>query len=87
MSMKAWSAALLVLLAGGVHAADVSEIAFNRTDDSFPAYSGSGGTVRLQSRHSVLTAALPEGGTFRDELMVLFDRGTGYYLWDHDHIP
>ena len=33
MRMKAWSAGLLMLLAGAAYAADVSEIAFTRTDE------------------------------------------------------
>ncbi len=82
MRMKAWSAGLLMLLAGGAYAADVSEIAFSRSDDSLPAYSSSGET-HLQDRYARLTVPLPDGTSRDAELLVLFEPHTGYYLWDH----
>ncbi len=81
MNMRVMSAA--VLLAVGAYAADVSEIAFSRRDDSWRAYSSSGATVHLQARYSKLTVPWPDGTSRDAELLVLFDPHTGYYLWDH----
>ena len=71
--MKLLMLSLMTILATAVYAADVSEIAFSRSDDSFPAYSGSGrGTVHLRSRHSMLAVHLPDGTPRKSELVVLF---------------
>jgi hypothetical protein len=73
---------LAFLITAGLHAADVSEVAFTRRDNSFPAQS-SGGTVHLESSHSMVSAHLSDGAQKKIELMVLFDPATGYYLWDY----
>ena len=66
------------------HAADVSEIAFTRSEGSFPAHTSSGGTAHLRSMHSMLAVHSLDGTPYQDELVVLFDPASGKYLWDHD---
>jgi len=79
--MKLTLVLALTILPSAVRAADVSEVAFTRTDDSFRAYSA-GGEVRVQSRHSMLAVHLPDGTPRKCELVVLFDPASGQYLWN-----
>jgi hypothetical protein len=80
--MKLTLVLALTILPAAVRAADVSEVAFTRTDDSFRANSA-GGEVRIQSRHSMLAVHLPDGTPRKCELVVLFDPASGQYLWNH----
>ena len=72
-----------VAMAAAAHAADVSEIAFTRSEGSFLAHTSSGATTHLRSMHSMLAVPSPVGTPQQAELLVLYDPASGKYLWDH----
>ena len=68
-----------VALVAVAHAADVSDVAFTRSEGSVAAHTSSGGTAHLRSMHSMLAVHLPDERPHQAELLVLFDPASGKY--------
>lgn len=75
---------VLILAACLCHAESrkVQPVAFTKSDKAVPADSKIG-KVFLQGREQMVEVVYPSGREPRPEVLVLFDRGSGVFLWEY----